>query len=523
MLGVLSAVWLYRINLKAAVQEKLVSVASAAAAQIDADEHEEIFHRRDSQDEGYLRLVNNLHQILERTDGIKFIYTLRPLDPAAPETTAYAFVLDGGAKGRPLDFTAEEFSQLGDTYNSLPASGRGVLRTGRSAVDEDPIVDQWGMTMSGYAPIVASDGRVVGLLGVDMTEARLAATLTPVYWVAGGSLLFSLLIGLTISTVVGRWVLRPVTALTEGARRIMDGRFDQPVTVYGKDDLADALETFNEMMVSVKETQDAIRKQVHLDSQIEIAATVQKHFLQWPKLETSAINVKVDVKPADSTGGDWAQFYEVKDRFVYLLVGDVMGHGVGSAMMAAAVAGAFEVLKPQLELAPSVNWLLKQFGAVVHSAGRRELLMTMAIARLDLNTGDLEIASAGHPHPRIITLTPCDENPQNKRVRMIRTRGNPLGFNREEFHTLHHRLFPGEALVIVSDGVLERRDSEGRFFGITGFTRLLERTTSGNATDLAREIYDSAMAAGEYQHLDDDLSILVAAVPPKVQKDRKAG
>ena len=139
--------------LKDSVQDELMSVAGAAASQIDGDAF--VLIQTGSEDTSeFLAIRDQLRGVKEAVPDILYIYTMRKSDGLIE------FVVDG-------DYGyAEDASMIGDDYpEAEPEMYQGF--EGLSA-DEEFTTDQWGTVLSGFAPIHDREGNVVGIVGVDM-------------------------------------------------------------------------------------------------------------------------------------------------------------------------------------------------------------------------------------------------------------------------------------------------------------------------------------------------------------------
>lgn len=145
------------------VRTQARSLASSAAAAISGDLHSTIRTRNDEQTEAYQTLTLQLRKIRDanrRPDlYIRNIYTFRS---SATNPAAVEFVVDAEEK-------PEDFSHVGDPlkYQGME-NEQGLPDLAHVQADEDFIVDQWGEWLSASAPILDSQGKVVGAVGVDL-------------------------------------------------------------------------------------------------------------------------------------------------------------------------------------------------------------------------------------------------------------------------------------------------------------------------------------------------------------------
>jgi signal transduction histidine kinase len=169
------------------LQESLQAIATVAADQFDAVEIERIRGRASLSSPTFRDVVERLERIRESVPRIKFAYIMRRTD----DPMILEFVADADSLATPqkLDENAngvvepdEAGSLPGDPYDvrEIPALWRNAAFD-HPSVDADVTIDQWGMLVSGYAPIRDEQGRSVAVLGIDMDAADYATLSTSVF------------------------------------------------------------------------------------------------------------------------------------------------------------------------------------------------------------------------------------------------------------------------------------------------------------------------------------------------------
>ncbi|MFO8032320.1 MAG: adenylate/guanylate cyclase domain-containing protein, partial [Desulfohalobiaceae bacterium] len=121
------------------------------------------------------------------------------------------------------------------------------------SVDDQLYKDQWGWSISGYAPIQDSQGRNVGLLGIDMSAARMEAKLEEIQRAGLISLAVSVLMALCFTWILSKSITRPIHALQSAFRRVGEGDLEARVQVQGKDEMAKLSQDFNHLVQELKE------------------------------------------------------------------------------------------------------------------------------------------------------------------------------------------------------------------------------------------------------------------------------
>lgn len=161
--------------LKVEVRENLIRTAQIAAALIDGDGHQAFTDPKQEKTPAYLHALKPLSQLQNASEDIKYIYTC-----VLKQSKVY-FVLDPTPAGT---FTADGVENKSHIMQLYPEAGRAIilaLRSGKAQADTEPTKDSWGMLLSGFAPIHDSQGRCVGIVGVDLTANRYVAHLASMH------------------------------------------------------------------------------------------------------------------------------------------------------------------------------------------------------------------------------------------------------------------------------------------------------------------------------------------------------
>jgi serine/threonine-protein kinase RsbW len=194
----------------------------------------------------------------------------------------------------------------------------------------------------------------------------------------------------------------------------------------------------------------------------------------------------------NEVGGDWYDAFPVDGGKLAILVGDVVGHDLEAAVAMGQLRGAVRALAGL----GSPAALLERLDAFV-SRLRGGAMTTMAYAELDVDSGELRYACAGHPPPLVV---PADGDPRL----LWGGRSGPLGMDMHSRPEEHDRLEPGGTLVLYTDGLIERK---GESLAV-GLERLSDaaRASSGDGLQPLVDRMLSAMLAGHPQ--EDDVCII---------------
>jgi serine phosphatase RsbU (regulator of sigma subunit)/anti-sigma regulatory factor (Ser/Thr protein kinase) len=197
-------------------------------------------------------------------------------------------------------------------------------------------------------------------------------------------------------------------------------------------------------------------------------------------------------------GGDWVDLVPLSAGRVALVVGDVMGKGI----RAAAVMGQLRTaIRSYASLDLSPGRLMRQLNTLL-AADLDMQMATCLYAVYDLVHGTLHYANAGHP-PAVGVLAG-----QPSRL-LTGPVGPPLGTVDFPYTEQSVVVPPGEALLLYTDGLIERRDSniEDRLAALQARVALHPRPTLAAIDDLVAGMVDPA-------HHEDDIAVLYVRQPP---------
>lgn len=194
-LGVTWGMYQYTLSLmKEQVGEKLMAIASTAAAEIDAKDLEPLQFVRDMERPEYQRVFKKLNEVKDRNEHVLWVYVMRPTE----DSTIFEFVADADVtagsslidqsdwnKDGKLD-EADENNPPGTRYD---ATGQKIATRGISKPDFEWLSDQWGLTLSAYAPIADVRGNIVAILAIDIDastfQQEIRSKFEPYLWFGG--------------------------------------------------------------------------------------------------------------------------------------------------------------------------------------------------------------------------------------------------------------------------------------------------------------------------------------------------
>ena len=216
-------------SLLKSLRSRLQNSAALLSDTVQARDLDGIRGPQDMGGEAYERYLQILRRMRRTNPDISYLYLMRQQDGKP------VFVIDSDE--------SERQAKPGQPYTEATE----LLMTGFTmpSVDKDLIRDEWGVFLSGYAPLRGGEGRY--LVGIDMRADEVDAKLRELRLWGTVSLLASLLLALLFSLWLAQSLTRRAAVLTEHCRDIAAGEFGTPIDLQCHDEFDDVIGAFNAM------------------------------------------------------------------------------------------------------------------------------------------------------------------------------------------------------------------------------------------------------------------------------------
>lgn len=260
-----------------------------------------------------------------------------------------------------------------------------------------------------------------------------------------------------------------------------------------------------------KRAEDALReanaqleqRQREIEEELLLAARVQQSLspksLVWRK---SA--VETFYQPVRTIGGDFGLVTPGED-YLSIMVCDVSGHGIGSALVANRI---YTETMSQIQIGAGLMPMLRHLNRfVMQNISSSVFYFTLAVARLNQAARLLEFAGAGHPPAMIVQ--------PGEKPRLLESRSAVLGLLDDAVDaegTLEVPVQAGDRVVIYTDGFSESFDAQREMLGVEGLSNIVRDTAKFPLAQMKQEIVDR-VAAWRSGPAADDMSLVVVEIP----------
>jgi serine phosphatase RsbU (regulator of sigma subunit)/tRNA A-37 threonylcarbamoyl transferase component Bud32 len=244
--------------------------------------------------------------------------------------------------------------------------------------------------------------------------------------------------------------------------------------LFTNDDLDILMGLSNHIAIAMQTAQSAqveIERKA-LEKDLELTGVVQSLLLPpMSSLTQGSFRLAAHYQPASRSGGDWWWSDELPDGKVRLFLGDVTGHGAGSAMMTAAVAGSYHALRSMRQKDGSALPMeaeLEILNQNLTDISQGKYGMSMAALELDAASSALTAWCAGSPPVYVMR--------NSGEVDALMETSSPLGSLPMYLGRKQRKLESGERIFVFTDGAYEFTADDGRPFGRKRLIGLLQET-----------------------------------------------
>ena len=443
------------------------------------------------------------------SSGSTFIYVIRPdLSDYKHITFLFSTINENS------DFTRYEFGYVRETTNEEymekyrrlyeDGSDQELVIRDKGYIETDPHI-------TAMVPVKNTEGKTTAILCVQRQMDNLVHVRNR-YIVR----ILIVMIALMILVIIGQSIylhrvfLRPVTKITEEASRFSHEN-DLPEkklseTVRNNDEigvLAGSIDRMEERIVKyVDDLTKVTAEKERISTELNLATKIQASMLPSifpPFPDRTEFDIYASMDPAKEVGGDFYDFFLVDDDHLCLVMADVSGKGVPAAlfMMASKI-----ILANYAKMGKTPSEILTAANATICSSNREDMFVTVWLGILEIPTGRLTAANAGHEYPVLMQPDGKFELYKDKHGFVI---GGMAGLKYKEY-TIDMK--PGSKLFLYTDGVPEATDSEKQLFGSERMVAALNEKPDGSPQEILKTVRNSVDAFVKDAEQFDDLTML---------------
>jgi sigma-B regulation protein RsbU (phosphoserine phosphatase) len=197
-------------------------------------------------------------------------------------------------------------------------------------------------------------------------------------------------------------------------------------------------------------------------------------------------------------GGDFYDFYSFNGDMLGLAIGDASGHGLPAALLVRDVVTG---LRMGIEKELKVTHVFAKLNHVIHRSALSSRFVSVFYGELEA-AGTLIYVNAGHQPPLLF---------DREGIHELSTGGSVIGPLPEvSFRRGFIQLEPGAVLLLYTDGLLERRNAAGEFFGEDGIKAAVRSMPEGSSAEqILERLFQDVLAFGDGRPWEDDATAVV--------------
>lgn len=444
----------------------------------------------------------------------------------------YAFLIDEKGKviARPgLDKKDEKWDESFNTSNLLETdneefksivSDMVARKTGVSSCTFES-----GKKFIAYAPITSTNWSLATVLPHDeivkpIVETRsridessqqagkfISVSITEV--LGRFAIIFIVIIAVVILISIGlsNKMTKPILALSEGVKIVGDGNLDHNLSVDTGDEIEDLAKAFNKMTLDlktyIKNLKETTAEKERIESELKIAHSIQNSMLPRifpPFPDRKEIDLFASMEPAKEVGGDFFDFFFVDRNKLCFVMADVSGKGVPAALF---MVIAKTLLKNQALLGYPPDEVLTKVNSILCSDNDECMFVTVFFGMLDVSTGKLTYANAGHNPPLLTGENGEYDWLQSKKSFVL------AGMDNIIYKSNELMIKPGDSIFLYTDGVTEAMNPEGKLFSDPRLKETINRLKVLNGKELAEGIRQEIREHVKEAPQSDDITMLI--------------
>jgi serine phosphatase RsbU (regulator of sigma subunit) len=255
---------------------------------------------------------------------------------------------------------------------------------------------------------------------------------------------------------------------------------------------------------NLKKLEETSAAKEKIESELQVASKIQASMLPRifpPFPDRNEFEIFASMEPARNVGGDFYDFFFINDDKFCFVIGDVAGNGVPAALFMVITK---TLIKNEALRNISAEEILYNVNNALCKDNDEFIFVTAFIGILDLKTGELEYANAGHNAPLI-----CQAD--NGECGYIKSNDTfILGITEEfEYQKGSLNLNPDDVVFLYTDGVIESRNENKEQYGSNRLQKVISEIEDKNVYNIEEVVKEDLDRFTQGSYLFDDVTMLV--------------
>lgn len=436
--------------------------------------------------EAYLKSV-------EGASGSAYIYIMVPNEN---HTMRYVYDSSGLKIGDSEPMSAD-FDDILKTYKTGKKIDRYYTRRSK----------KYGYLTACISPILDSNNQCVALLIVDVhMEIIVSTRVKYIIRVIAVTLSLLAIFSVLFWAFMKRSVLQPIAMIRKNAHEFAENNAqissDELDKIKTGDELQDLAYSITSMEHSIVEyinhIQEVTAEKERIGAELNVAKRIQEAVLPRifpPFPEREEFDLYASMDPAKEVGGDFYDFFLIDEDHLGLAIADVSGKGVPAALF---MMISKTLIKNQTAITLSPKSILESVNNTLCENNEAEMFVTVWLGILEISTGIMTCANAGHEYPAIKRADGAFELFKDPHGMVCAAME---GMRYKEYEL---QFAPGDILFVYTDGVPEATDNKEELFGTDRMLDTLNHLERYNPDDILKGVRRSVdQFVGDAPQFDD--------------------
>ena len=296
--------------------------------------------------------------------------------------------------------------------------------------------------------------------------------------------------------LIKKLIVDNMVKINRSLAKITSGNLDTVVDVRTNEEFASLSDDINSTVLTLKRY--IAEAAARIDKELEFAKAIQHSAIPMvfpPYPAHGEFDIYATMDTAKEVGGDFYDFYFVGESKLGFLIADVSGKGIPAAMF---MMTAKTLIKGYAESGKSVDEVFTIANAKLCESNEAGMFVTAWMGILDITTGLLEFANAGHNPPLVRHVDGTFEYLKSKSGFIL------AGMEGMKYRRNELVLSPGDEIYLYTDGVTEATNAENALYGEERLANLLNTMHGLSGEALCRAVKaDIDAFAGDAPQSDD--------------------
>ncbi len=504
--------------------ERVMTNSNAIATLLDPEDVRVVISEGGDETEEYEKL-NNLFNKLKKEGNITY------LSLVVPHENSVTFYIDAFVE------------EMGDDPDAQIPYGSDILYVDAANPDDPadlqkyyttwdlykvdkgldkPVVtdNSYGYNYTGLSVVLDENGKAIAQVQyiLDMSEVRSYLNSFLIKMIVISFAIIGLTIIVYIFFVRGM-VTKPIGQLTEFTEEITSSNefTGKHIDMKTGDEIESLSLSFNYMLEELEDYIHNLAKitaeKERIGAELDVARHIQASMLPciFPAFpERHEFDIYATMTPAKEVGGDFYDFFLVDDDHLALVIADVSGKGVPAALF---MMISKTLIKSATQNGLSPKEVLEKVNNQLCESNEAEMFVTVWLGIMEISTGKMKCANAGHEFPAIMHSGGDWELYKDRHGFVL------AGMENSKYKEYEIDLKEGDRIFVYTDGVAEATDINNNLYGTDRMIDALNRAKDKRCDELLKYLHeDIDTFVGEADQFDDITMLTLEITSPQYEK-----